>query len=281
MQDVFAHCEALVCASDKDRFLSALFAPAEHRGALYALYAFNVEVARVRELVKEPLAGEVRLQWWREAIIGERPGEARAHPVASALVTVIGRYGLPLNLFEDLIEARRFDLGGELMGSLGQVELYARHTSSNLIELAARVLGGDAGVPGLAGPAGISMGLTGLLRMFALDAARGRLFVPADMLLRHGTIPQDILAGQSSDGLIAALSSMRDVAAGHYQEARALTAGTAQSEIAAWLPMALVPLYLRALQRSERQPFRPVEVPQWRRQWTLWWAARAGRPGAL
>jgi len=73
MQDAFAHCEALVRASDKDRFLSALFAPAEHRGALHALYAFNVEAARVRELAREPLAGEVRLQWWREALSGARP----------------------------------------------------------------------------------------------------------------------------------------------------------------------------------------------------------------
>src|SRR5215468_2730422 len=108
MQDEFAHCEALVRASDKDRFLSALFAPAEHRGALYALYAFNLEVARVRELVKEPLAGEIRLQWWREAITGGRPLEVSGHPVASALVEVVGRYGLPFEPFEELIEARRF-----------------------------------------------------------------------------------------------------------------------------------------------------------------------------
>src|SRR5262245_33599118 len=115
MQDAFAHCEALVRASDKDRFLAALFAPAEHRGALLALYAFNIETARVRDLAKEPLTAEVRLQWWREALSGARPAEARGHPVVAALLDVVARYRLPLPLFDELLTARRLDFGDELM----------------------------------------------------------------------------------------------------------------------------------------------------------------------
>jgi len=62
MPDNFVHCEQLVRAGDKDRFLATLFAPAKYRRALFALYAFNLEVARVRELAREPLPGELRLQ---------------------------------------------------------------------------------------------------------------------------------------------------------------------------------------------------------------------------
>src|SRR5262249_2518512 len=132
MTDAFAHCEALVRAADKDRFLSALFAPVEHRDALHALYAFNVELARIPELVKEPLAGEVRLQWWREAVAGERPGEARANPVASAFLDVINRYDLPPTPITEMIDARQLELDSELIGGLEQVEAYARHTASNV-----------------------------------------------------------------------------------------------------------------------------------------------------
>ena len=89
MQDAFAHCEALVRAADKDRFLATLFAPAEHRQALFALYAFNVEVSRVREAVREPLAGEIRLQWWSEVLAGEGRGEVAANPVAAALLATM------------------------------------------------------------------------------------------------------------------------------------------------------------------------------------------------
>src|SRR5260370_501456 len=115
MQDEFAHCEALVSAADKDRFLAALFAPAEHRGALYALYAFNSEIARVRESIREPLAGEIRLQWWNDAIAGRAAGDAQSNPVAAALLAAVARYRLPTELLTSLIAARRFDLYNDPM----------------------------------------------------------------------------------------------------------------------------------------------------------------------
>src|ERR1700742_5251521 len=95
MQAQIDHCTALVRETDRDRYLATLFAPAEHRDALMALYAFNIEIARVREVAREPMPGEIRLQWWREVIEGERPGEAAAHPVAAALIEVMARHGLP------------------------------------------------------------------------------------------------------------------------------------------------------------------------------------------
>ena len=104
MQDAFAHCGALLRAADKDRFLTTLFAPAEHRDALFALYAFNVEIARVREVVREPVAGEIRLQWWRDVFDGPGRGEVAAHPVAAALLASMARYRLPREPFKALIE---------------------------------------------------------------------------------------------------------------------------------------------------------------------------------
>src|SRR5262249_16107802 len=103
-----AHCEALVRAADKDRFLATLFAPAEHRAALHALYACNIEIARVRELVHEPLAGEIRLQWWSDVLHGVGRGEVEANPVAAALLGAIARYRLPIELLDALIAARPF-----------------------------------------------------------------------------------------------------------------------------------------------------------------------------
>lgn len=65
MPEPLAYCEDLVRAGDKDRWLASLFALADRRAYLHALYAFNLEVARVRALAHEPMAGEIRLQWWR------------------------------------------------------------------------------------------------------------------------------------------------------------------------------------------------------------------------
>src|SRR5476651_2510786 len=97
MQDAFSYCMELVRKADRDRFLAALFAPAEQRNALAALYAFNVEITRVRELAREPLPGEIRLQWWSEALNGERREEASANPVAAALLAIVERYGLAVS----------------------------------------------------------------------------------------------------------------------------------------------------------------------------------------
>src|SRR5690242_11650882 len=137
MPDAFAYCENLLRAGDKDRWLASLFAPADRRPHLHALYAVNLEIARVRELAREAMAGEIRLQWWREVLAGTRPGEAAANPVAAALMETIARCGLPVQTFLDLIEARAFDLYNDPMPSLDAFAGYGRRTASGVIALAA------------------------------------------------------------------------------------------------------------------------------------------------
>src|SRR5207244_1333033 len=130
MQDNFAHCENLVREADKDRYLAALFAPAEHRPALFALYAFDVEIKQVPGRVMNPLAGEVRLEWWREWLAGNRLDEARGTPAAAALLDVIARYQLPVRLLDAIVEAHSFDLYDEPVATLEDLERYVTTTSS-------------------------------------------------------------------------------------------------------------------------------------------------------
>src|ERR1700719_3478940 len=110
MQANYDYCAALVREGDRDRFLATLFAPAAHRDALLSLYAFNVEISRVRDLAREPMPGEIRLQWWREVLSGERAGEAAAHPVAAALQATLASHGFVATPLLELIDARTFDL---------------------------------------------------------------------------------------------------------------------------------------------------------------------------
>src|SRR5262245_12591924 len=169
MDDSFDHCRTLVREADRDRYLATLFAPEKNRRPLFALYAFNVEVARVRELAREPFAGAIRLQWWSEAITGAGRGVIEAQPVASALLDTIAR-GLPTQPLLDLIEAREFDLYDDPMPTVSDLERYATRTSSALIDLAARILGAqpDPDLAKLINQAGIAYAITGLLRAFPL-----------------------------------------------------------------------------------------------------------------
>ena len=271
MQDAFAYCAALIRASDRDRYLGALFAPVEHRAALHALYAFNVEVARVREVAREPLPGEIRLQWWSEVLEGDRAEEAGANPVASALLVTIERHRLPIDKLKALVEARRFDLYDEPMARLDDLEVYARQTSSALLALAAQILGAGQGIDAIADPAGVAYAYAALLRAFPLHASRRQLYIPLEVLERHGAEPHDIFAGRASQNLRAAFAELADQARAHLRAASEALPSLPPAALPAFLPVALARPSLHRL--AGRDPFKPAEISPWRRQWLIWRAA--------
>ncbi|MBX9774721.1 MAG: squalene/phytoene synthase family protein [Xanthobacteraceae bacterium] len=275
MPDDFDHCEALVREADKDRFVATLFAAAPRRRALYALYAFNAELTRVRHLAREPMPGEIRLQWWREVLGGTRTGEAG--PVASALMATIIRYRLPLKVFEAMIEARSFDLYDDPIGSRAELEGYAEKTSSALIGLAAQILneGNDPRIRQAVHHAGIAQAIVALLVAFPLHAGRRQLYLPLDVLQRHGARTEDVFAGIATPQLKAALAELREIARSHL--AQAPVAEISPRLMAAFLPVALVAPTLKRLEQIADAPFAARPLPQWRRQWLIWRAARNPR----
>jgi phytoene synthase len=281
MQQAFAHCEALVRAADRDRFLATLFAPRERRGALFALYAFNVEIARVREVVRDPVAGEIRLQWWSDVLAGDGRGEIEAHPVASALRASVARYGLPPERLQTTISARRFDLYDEPMATLADLEAYADGASSSLIALAAQILNGDGAsdIDALSHHAGLAHAIAGLLKAFPFHAARGQLFVPLELLERHGADRQDVRIGRATPQLRSALADLRDSARRHLRQAQDMARTVSPDAMPALLPVALAGATLARMERGDYDPFVPVEIAPWRRQWLIWRAAR--RPSRI
>src|ERR1700753_2067556 len=111
-----------VRAADPDRYFATLFAPAPVRVFLFALYAFNHEVARVAETVREPMLGAIRLEWWRETVGGAHQGNPRNHDVARGLAALFQAFPLPIADFETLIAARSFDASAESFASLAALE---------------------------------------------------------------------------------------------------------------------------------------------------------------
>jgi len=281
MEQAFAHCEALVRAADRDRFLATLFAPRERRGALFALYAFNVEIARVREVVRDPVAGEIRLQWWSDVLAGDGRGEIEAHPVASALRASVARYGLPPERLQTTISARRFDLYDEPMATLADLEAYADGASSSLIALAAQILNGDGAsdIDALSHHAGLAHAIAGLLKAFPFHAARGQLFVPLELLERHGADREDVRIGRATPQLRSALADLRDSARRHLRQAQDMARTVSPDAMPALLPVALAGATLARMERGDYDPFVPVEIAPWRRQWLIWRAAR--RPSRI
>jgi phytoene synthase len=269
----FAHCEQIVRDGDPDRYWATLFAPADKRPYLYALYAFNFEIARVRESVREAMVGEIRLQWWRDALQGEARGDVRANPVAAALDDTVVKFRLPRQALVDLIDARVFDLYEDPMPTLNDLEGYCGETSSSLIRLATLILaeGRDPGGSDAAGHAGVAYAIAGLLRAFPWHARGGQVYLPKDILDRHGVVREDIVTGRGGPGLLGALADMRAVARRHLAQARTLKGSVPAAVRPAFQPLALVEPSLRAMERGDYDPFRTaVELPQWRRLFALW-----------
>ena len=132
MERAYAHCETLLHDHDKDRYLADLFIPAARRAHVHALHAFSFEIARIRELVSEPMPGELRHQWWRDVLANDARTAPSANPVAAALIDTIERFSLPRPPLIALIDARGFDLYDDPMPDMSTLETYCRETSSLL-----------------------------------------------------------------------------------------------------------------------------------------------------
>ena len=270
------YCFELVRQADKDRFLAALFAPEAVRPHLMALYAFNVEVARIRETVSDPKLGEIRLAWWRDTITGLYEGLPGDHPVAQALAPGITEAALPLQPFLALIESRQFDLYDDPMPTMGDLEGYLGETSSSIILLAAMILAGPQAttLAEAAGLAGVAYGLTGLLRSLPVHRARGQCYVPKDVLAKHGLTPADWLSGRDKQETSKVISELCDHAGTRLREARAAASTGVGAALPAFLPVGLTDLYLRRLRKLGAGALdREAEVSQLRRQVTLYLCA--------
>jgi phytoene synthase len=226
------------------------------------------------------MAGEIRLQWWRDALQGEARGDVRANPVAAALEEAIRVNRLGRQPFVDLIDARVFDLYEDPMPRVNDLEGYCGETASALFRLASLVIanGTEPGGAGAAGHAGVAYGITGLLRALPWHARSGQVYLPADILGRYGVTREDIVTGRGGPGLRRACADLRALARQHLKAFEAARPTIAPSAGAAFLPVALVEPYLAAMDRASYDPLNtPIELPRWRRLWRLWRAARRVR----
>ncbi|TCS26141.1 phytoene synthase [Aminobacter aminovorans] len=239
-----------VRAADRDRYLAALYAPEDKRAAVLALYAFNAEIAAIRDRVSEPMPGEIRLQWWRDVIAsGNREA---GHPVATALIAAIETYRLPVAAFDNYLEARIFDLYDDPMPSRTDLEGYCGDTASALIQLAALVLDADEAPKHaeLSGHAGCAQSIAGLLRLLPVHRARGQCYVPRDLLAAAGLTPAEFVAGDDAKSSVA-IQAMIALAREHLRAFERGAKALPQTLRPAFLPVALTPAYLDRVERGK------------------------------
>jgi len=195
---VWKHVEEVVATGDPDRYIATFFAPAVRRRALTALYAFDHEVSRIGLSVREPMAGHIRLAWWREQIAAIYAGGPLVAPVPVALAEVVRAHGLPRELFERYLDARGFDLEETPFDDEAAMKAHALTVGGGIAQLAARVLGAGDRADVAAGHAGTAAVYAGHLNDAGAFAARRRCRFPVSWLAEAGVNAEDFFAGADS-----------------------------------------------------------------------------------
>lgn len=245
-----ADCAALVERGDPDRFLAVMAAPPAARARLFPLYAFNLEVARAPWVTQEPLVAEMRLQWWRDVVENAAAGAARAHEVAEPLHLLIREAGLPPDILDRMVVARRWDCWREPFGDVAALETYLEDTAAGLMWLAALALGAPAAAGAAVRAYGRAAGMAGFLAAAPELQARGRHPLP------EGTSVED-LARLGLDWLAAARAGRGTV-----------PKAVRPALLAGWQ----APGMLRRMAAGE-----PAQLSEFSRRGGLLWQAATGR----
>jgi phytoene synthase len=270
-----AFCADLVRAHDFARYASTLFLTQVQRRALLSVYAFNVEISRVREQVSQPLPGEMRLQWWTDTLEGAGHGGVEGNPVAAELLQTIGEYRLPIEPLSRLIEEHQFDLYNDPMPSMAALEGYVTETSAALFSLGARVAAPPSeATDHLARHAGLAQGIAQVIAALPLDAARRQLFLPLQLLQQHGSGMEEVYSGKQTPGARAAIDQLVGDARKHLRTAFDLLIHVPPQARPVFLPLALVHRDLTRMSRADFDPFVPQPTSRLRTLWTLWRASR-------
>lgn len=256
------------------QFFATLFVPVEQRDAVMVLRAFSAEMARIPWRVSEPMLGEIRFQWWREVLDGQREGEAAANPLAASLLHIIRDHGLPVAMLQGLIDARIEDLYADPPPSLHDLEGRLGETHAVPYRLAAMICDANASsaVADVAGHGGVAEGLIEILAHWPSLLQRARVMLPQDMMARYGVTREIVLAGTEPTKTHAAFMALLDHAVTHYKKAAHHLGGLHQAEAVAFLPLCLLASQIKILQRGV--PVSPLGLPQWRMQWDLWRGSR-------
>jgi phytoene synthase len=245
--------------NDPDRYLTALFAPAGSRRHLFALIAFNYEIARVREVVTQPLLGQIRLQWWRDALNPIYAGRAPGHEVARALSAAVAEAGIDRALLERMIDVREVDLADAPPACLEDLILYAENSAGALLEAMLQALGATTPEAAEAGrDVGAAYALVGLLRAVPFHARARRAFIPQSVLAERGLAAEDLFGAEPPAALPLMAAEIAGIARLRLAEARELASEVPRRARPALLSATVAETYLRRIERARYDLYDPI-----------------------
>lgn len=243
----------------RNDYLVTLFIPEAVRADAQALLAFAAELRIVQHRVSEPTPGEIRLQWWHDALDGQGHGAVRSNPIASCLLDTIEKHQFPIVPLKRMIAAHRFDLYSDPMSDVNQFEGYSGETRACLYQFIAMALGSKDADPALyadaAGHLGVASTYVNAILAFGRDSSNGKIFLPYGVFQSFGVDDKVILAGQNSEAMRQAMAAHLQAAEEHLAQAQAAIKLLPKNVRPAFVDSAIVRAQLRFLSKRTDNPF--------------------------
>lgn len=250
------YCREIVRRQDPDRFLMALLAPEPRRAALLAIYAFNAEIARIRESVSEPMLGHIRLQWWRDTIDTLYAGQPHGHALAAPLAAAISRHGLSQAHFIRLIDTREADLDPAPLVSMDDLIDYAGGTAAPLIWLGLEICGVEDPAARDAGwHLGVAWALSGLIRALPYHLRAGWCRLPSDLLAEHQLTQYNLREKEAGVNLRLLIQKLMEHIDFNIKKSRESRCALDKAAVPVMLAAGFAQAYQRRLARFGYDPF--------------------------
>ncbi|MEO0543961.1 MAG: phytoene/squalene synthase family protein [Pseudomonadota bacterium] len=238
-------------ATDPVRYAAVLYMPEEKRLAVASLWLFQTQIERIRDLVSEPLPGEIRLQWWRDVLDGVRDGEARQNPLAAALIETVDTNGLSRDRIGAYLETMVFDLYDDPMPDIGQFEGHMGETHSVFFQMVCQILLGEPLQNGdAAGHAGVAYGVSQCLLSLAKHRSRGQIYLPAELFANNSVSIEEWRAFEISANKCEAVKEFAAYGYDHLSKAKAALVTLPKACHPALLPLAVSAKVFRDAQKD-------------------------------
>lgn len=251
IEQSFAYCRQVARRHARNFYYSFILLSREQRDAMCAIYAF---MRCSDDLSDEPGSARDPMERWRHALDDALQGRFDDHPVWPAFHHTVQQYRIPHSYFHHIIDGVASDLEPRHFQTFEQLYEYCYRVASVVGLTTIHIFGfhSPQAIP-LAEKCGIAFQLTNILRDIREDAERGRIYLPAEDLLRFGVSTQDLQSGTHTRQFVELMRFEAARARDYYNESMLLLDLVhARSRPSLW---ALIAIYSRLLERIERSDY--------------------------
>nr|XP_003219546.1 PREDICTED: NADH dehydrogenase (ubiquinone) complex I, assembly factor 6 [Anolis carolinensis] len=252
------YCVDLVRKRDYEGFLGSLLLPAESQLSAFALRAFNVELAQIKDSITQKTIGLMRIQFWRKTVEDIYHDNPPQQPVAIELWKAVKRQNLTKRWLMKIIDEREKNLDDRGYRDISELEAYAENTQSALLYLILETLGvKDIHADHAASHIGKAQGIVTCLRATPYHASRGKIFLPMDICMLHGVSQEDFIRRNREKKVQDVVYDIASQAHVHLEHARSFRKNVPAKAFPAFLCTVAIEDYLSQIQKVDFNVFHP------------------------